>query len=109
MGIEKRKHKMLDSFKEVKELKWDKSNSSQSSFSSSISEEDLKRIEELYKEWDNEKSEKPIFSEQEAGKVTINCSIQEKESMEEATERIEKELANNSKEIRSMIDSLFSR
>ena len=53
--------------------------------------------------------EETIFSEQEAGKATIYSQIQDKESMEETTEKYEEELEGKSSEMLSRIEDLFGR
>ena len=102
MKIESRRHRIeksdLDS---LKEINWNHSNSLQTS------QNNLSKIQSLKDLLDWCSEEEPIFSEQEAGKATVYSPIQEKESMEEETERYEKELEGRSAEILSRVEDLF--
>ena len=99
MGLEMRRRKIeksdIDSFSENK---WNKNQSTQPTKS------DIESLRDLL-DW----SEEHIFSEQEAGKATINVPLQEKESMEEKTERTEAELASRSTEMLAENSALFDR
>ena len=90
----------LDSFKE---LRWNNLNNSQTSNNRA---DELQSLKDLIDSIDNET---PIFSEQEAGKATVYSPFQDQKSMEEETERYEKELEERSSEILSRIEDLFGR
>ena len=104
MRLERRRHNIeksdLDLFKE---LRWKTPNNSQTSNNRA---DELQSLKELIDSIDNKT---PIFSEQEAGKATVYSPIQDKESMEEETERYEKELEERSSEILSRIEDLLGR
>lgn len=101
MGLEMRRKNIeksdLESFSENK---WNNSNSTIQSRTS----EDLQSIKDLL-----DSMEEPLFSEQEAGKATIYSPIQDKEDMEDETERYEAELEGRSSEMISRIEDLFGR
>lgn len=99
MGLEMRRKNIeksdLESFSE--------NNNSNSTIQSRTSE-DLQSIKDLL-----DSMEEPLFSEQEAGKATIYSPIQDKEDMEDETERYEAELEGRSSEMISRIEDLFGR
>lgn len=104
MGLESRRKGIeksdLDSFEEIK---WDNSSSYQTS------KNRLEELQSLKDFLDTFDKEEPIFSEQEAGKATIYSTIQDKEDMEDETERYEAELEGRSSEMLSRIEDLFGR